>query len=131
MEVMLITSRGTRRWIIPKGWPKIGLAPHRTAEEEAFEEAGLVGKVGKSQIGSYLYYKSFNRGVVASCSVRVFPLKVTRQHKFWPEKHQRQTRWYKPVEAAKFVKEPSLGRVIRKFASSESVSGRPASRDSV
>ena len=116
LEVMLVTSRGTRRWIIPKGWPKIGLAPHRTAEEEAFEEAGVAGKVGKKQIGTYSYDKVLKKGLTASYRVQVFPLRVTRQHKQWPEKHQRQTRWYRPIDAAKSVKEPSLRRLIRKFA---------------
>jgi 8-oxo-dGTP pyrophosphatase MutT (NUDIX family) len=116
LEVMLVTSRGTRRWIIPKGWPKIGLPPHRTAEEEAYEEAGVAGKVGKKHIGSYSYDKVLKKGLTASCRVQVFPLRVTRQHKQWPEKHQRETRWYRPVEAARFVKEPSLRRLIRKFA---------------
>ena len=115
-EVMLVTSRGTRRWIIPKGWPKIGLPPHRTAEEEAYEEAGVTGKVAKKHIGSFSYDKVLKKGRTASCRVQVFPLKVVRQYKKWPEKRQRQTRWYKPLDAVKFVKEPSLRRLIRKFA---------------
>jgi 8-oxo-dGTP pyrophosphatase MutT (NUDIX family) len=116
LEVMLVTSRGTQRWIIPKGWPKIGLPPHRTAEEEAYEEAGVAGKVSKKRIGSYSYDKVVKRGLTTSCRVQVFPLRVTRQHKQWPEKHQRETRWYRPRDAARFVKEPSLRRLIRKFA---------------
>lgn len=116
LEIMLVTSRGTRRWIIPKGWPKIGLPPHRTAEEEAYEEAGVAGKVRKKHIGSYSYDKVVKAGLTERCRVQVFPLKVTRQHKQWPEKHQRQTRWYRATDAAKFVKEPSLRRLLRKFA---------------
>jgi 8-oxo-dGTP pyrophosphatase MutT (NUDIX family) len=117
VEVMLVTSRGTRRrWIIPKGWPKMGLPPHRTAEEEAFEEAGVAGKVSRRHIGSYSYDKTLKAGGTTSCRVQVFPLRVTRQHKQWPEKHQRQTRWYKPNDAVRFIKEPSLQRIIRKFA---------------
>jgi 8-oxo-dGTP pyrophosphatase MutT (NUDIX family) len=116
MEVLLVTSRDTGRWIIPKGWPKIGLPPHRTAEEEAFEEAGVAGKVGKKRIGTYSYDKVLRTGRTTSCRVQVFPLRVTRQHKQWPEKHQRQTRWYRLRDAARFVKEPSLRRLIRKFA---------------
>ncbi len=116
LEVMLVTSRGTQRWIIPKGWPKIGLPPHRTAEEEAYEEAGVAGKVGKKRIGSYSYDKVLKAGLTASCRVQVFALRVTRQHKQWPEQHQRETRWYRPRDAARFVKEPSLRRLIRKFA---------------
>jgi 8-oxo-dGTP pyrophosphatase MutT (NUDIX family) len=96
LEIMLVTSRGTRRWIIPKGWPKRGMPPHDTAAREAFEEAGVVGKVKKRPIGSYPYDKIMDKGDKASCRVRVFALRVTRQHKHWPEKHQRKIGWYPP-----------------------------------
>jgi 8-oxo-dGTP pyrophosphatase MutT (NUDIX family) len=117
LEIMLVTSRGTRRWIIPKGWPKIGLPPYQTAEEEAFEEAGVSGKVSKRRLGDYLYTKVLKKGESARCSVRVYALRVERQHKKWPEKHQRKTRWYKPAEAVRVVQEPSLRRLIGKFRS--------------
>jgi 8-oxo-dGTP pyrophosphatase MutT (NUDIX family) len=116
LEIMLVTSRGTRRWIIPKGWPKRGMAPHHTAAKEAFEEAGVVGKVKKRPIGSYPYDKIMDKGDKASCRVRVFALRVTRQYKHWPEKHQRKIEWYPPAEALRFVREPHLRRIIRKFA---------------
>ena len=69
MEVMLVTSRGSRRWIIPKGWPKRGILPHDMAAKEAFEEAGVIGKVSERSIGSYPYDKVLERAtkrVVAS-----------------------------------------------------------------
>jgi 8-oxo-dGTP pyrophosphatase MutT (NUDIX family) len=116
LEVMLVTSRGTRRWIIPKGWPKSGMPPHGVAAEEAFEEAGVAGKVSKRSIGSYSYDKILKKGDTAICNVQVFALRVTRQHKKWPEKHQRQSKWYTPAEAARFVQEPYLRRIIRNFA---------------
>lgn len=116
LEVMLVTSRGTRRWIIPKGWPKSGLPPHRTAAEEAFEEAGVVGKVNKRPIGEYSYDKLLKDGASLRCKVQVFALRVTRQHKKWPEKHERETRWHKPSEAAHRVREPHLRRIIRGLA---------------
>jgi hypothetical protein len=86
LEVLLVTSRETRRWIIPKGWPQSGLPPHRAAANEAFEEAGVVGKIGKKTIGSYWYDKTLESGAAVRCKVRVFPLRVTRQLKKWPEK---------------------------------------------
>jgi 8-oxo-dGTP pyrophosphatase MutT (NUDIX family) len=89
LEVMLVTSRGTRRWIIPKGWPKRGISPNATAAQEAFEEAGVIGKVRKRPIGSFPYVKLLPQGVTASCRVQVFPFRVTRQQKKWPEKRQR------------------------------------------
>jgi 8-oxo-dGTP pyrophosphatase MutT (NUDIX family) len=116
LEIMLVTSRGTRRWIIPKGWPKRGMPPHATAAREAFEEAGVVGKVRKRPIGSYPYDKILEKGDKASCRVQVFALRVTRQHKRWPEKHQRKIGWYPAAEALRFVREPHLRRIIRKFA---------------
>ena len=116
LEIMLVTSRGTRRWIIPKGWPKRGLPPHDTAAMEAFEEAGVIGKVSKRPIGSYPYEKLLEKGGKASCRVQVFALRVTRQHKRWPEKKERQTGWYAATEALRFVREPHLRRIIRKFA---------------
>ena len=81
-----MTSRGTRRWIIPKGWPKRGKSPYETAAKEAFEEAGVVGKVSRRPIGSYPYDKILETGDKASCRVDVFALRVTRQRKRWPEK---------------------------------------------
>src|SRR5271170_8084788 len=73
-EFLLITSRETRRWIIPKGWPQKGRAPHRSAAREAFEEAGVRGKVGKRSIGTFSYGKRRKNGDVVLCTVRVFPL---------------------------------------------------------
>jgi 8-oxo-dGTP pyrophosphatase MutT (NUDIX family) len=115
VEIMLVTSRGTRRWIIPKGWPKRGMPPYDTAAKEAFEEAGVIGKVSKRPIGSYPYDKILREGNKTSCRVQVFALRVARQHKRWPEKRERQVRWYPPAEAARFVRDPHLRRIIRKF----------------
>jgi 8-oxo-dGTP pyrophosphatase MutT (NUDIX family) len=115
LEVMLITSRDTRQWIIPKGWPKHGLSPHDTAAEEAFEEAGVAGKITERPIGSYSYIKVMKQGGTTRCSVRVFALRVTRQHKKWPEKRERTIKWYGLEDAVRFVREPYLRRVIRNF----------------
>jgi 8-oxo-dGTP pyrophosphatase MutT (NUDIX family) len=115
LEIMLVTSRETRRWIIPKGRPKRGMPPYDTAAKEAFEEAGVIGKVSKRPIGSYPYDKILEKGDKASCRVQVFALRVTRQRKRWPEKHERQIRWYPPALAVRFVGEPHLRRIIRKF----------------
>jgi 8-oxo-dGTP pyrophosphatase MutT (NUDIX family) len=112
---MLVTSRGTRRWIIPKGWPKRGIPPHESAAKEAFEEAGVLGKVSKRSIGSYPYEKILKEGNTANCRVEVFALRVTRQRKRWPEKRERRLKWYLPSEAVRFIREPHLRRIIRKF----------------
>ena len=115
LEVMLITSRDTGRWIIPKGWPKNGIPPHDAAAEEAFEEAGVAGKISEQAVGSYSYKKTMKNGNVTRCRVQVFPLRVTRQHKRWPEKRERKIRWYGPDDAVRFVHERYLRRIIRNF----------------
>jgi len=99
-EVMLVTSRGTRRWIIPKGWPQKGRAPHRSAAREAFEEAGVVGAVDSSPLGSFAYRKRLKNGGVVVCEVKVYPLKVSRQSKRWPEHRERKIRWLSAKKAA-------------------------------
>ena len=116
LEVLLVTSRTTRRWIIPKGWPESGVPPHRVAAKEALEEAGVLGKVSRRPIGSFPYIKVLKDGATARCRVQVFALRVTRQRKQWPEKRARRAQWYAPADAALSVQEPQLQRIIRKFA---------------
>ena len=116
VEILLVTSRGTRRWIIPKGWPQRGMPPHRAAAQEAFEEAGVAGKISKKTVGSYWYEKAFEAGVAVRCKVRVYPLRVTRQLKTWPEKRQRRTQWHSPSQASRRVREAPLRKIIRTFA---------------
>ena len=115
-EVMLVTSRETHRWIIPKGWPQKDKAPHDSAAREAFEEAGVVGAVGKRSVGSFPYQKRLKNGFVTACEVHVFPLRVRRQSKQWPEKEQREVKWLSAKDAAKTVKEPMLSEIIRRLA---------------
>src|SRR5262249_44819910 len=88
MEVMPVTSRETRRWIIPKGWPQKGQAPHRSAAREAYEEAGVVGRVRRQSLGSFSYEKRLPTGIVV-CKVHVFALEVRRQSRTWPERQER------------------------------------------
>jgi 8-oxo-dGTP pyrophosphatase MutT (NUDIX family) len=112
-EVMLLTSRETRRWVIPKGWPMKRLKPHEVAAREAYEEAGLVGHViGKRPIGAYHYQKRLPRDRLL-CEVLVFSLRVDGQLDDWPEKAQRETRWFGLSEAASLVDEGGLAEVIQ------------------
>src|SRR5262245_42226940 len=99
-EVMLVTSRGTGRWIIPKGWPMKRKPPHAAAAREALEEAGVVGEIGKKPIGSFSHEK-VKAGQMVVCEVKVFPLEVTHQRKTWPEKGKREVQWLSPAKAAK------------------------------
>jgi 8-oxo-dGTP pyrophosphatase MutT (NUDIX family) len=112
VQVMLVTSRDTGRWIIPKGWPIALESPHASAEREAFEEAGVVGIVGRNSIGTYLYEKRLTGGRVVICEVLVFPLEVERQQDDWPEREERRFQWFSPDDAANAVREPALRDII-------------------
>jgi 8-oxo-dGTP pyrophosphatase MutT (NUDIX family) len=115
-EVMLVTSRQSRRWIIPKGWPHKGQAPHRSAAREAYEEAGVIGSVMRRCIGSFSYEKRLSKGHAVECEVRVFALKVKRQNEEWPEKHERRVKWLSARAAARVVREPMLRKIILRLA---------------
>ena len=114
-EILLVTSLGTKRWIIPKGWPMKGHAPHEAAAREALEEAGLEGQVARECIGSYRYEKVRRSGALVPCIVEVFPLEVTGQRKHWPEKGQRKMKWLPAGDAARLVSDLDLGLIIRKW----------------
>jgi len=124
LRVMLITSRESRRWVIPKGWPVRGLKPHRAAEREAYEEAGLEGRIGKVAVGVYAYEKRLPNGPAVPCEVSVFPLQVTKQRKRWPEMGQRDGRWLTPDEAAELVQEEGLRHILRGFHPASAGSAR-------
>ena len=115
-EILLVTSRTTRRWIIPKGWPIEGATPAGTARQEALEEAGLVGRIGNRSLGSFRYRKRLRQGRAVTCEVHVYPLNVKRQRQHWPEKHQQKTRWFSRDAAAAAVREPELRRLIAKLS---------------
>lgn len=115
LEVLLISSRDTGRWVIPKGWPIKGLTPAETAAREAFEEAGLGGMVSKRPIGQFEYGKRIDNGVVQPCRVEVFGLEQMVQHQEWPEQGLRRLQWFSVAEAAEAVDEPELKDIIRKL----------------
>lgn len=115
LEVMLITSRETRRWIIPKGWPMKGRRPRGTAAREAMEEAGISGTIGKVPIGSYTYVKRGLGGKSWPCQVAVFPLAVRVEREDWRERRQRTRAWFPFIEAAELVTEPELRTLILAF----------------
>jgi 8-oxo-dGTP pyrophosphatase MutT (NUDIX family) len=111
-EVLLITSRGTGRWIIPKGWPIAGLSAAEAAATEAWEEAGVRGRIGASYVGLYSYAKP---GFGAAFVVAVFPLRVRAMAKVYPESGDRQRRWFAPRRAAERVQEPELQTLLAGF----------------
>lgn len=116
LEMLLVSSRETRRWIIPKGWPMAGLEPAAAAAREAFEEAGVEGRVAANSLGHYHYPKRLKDGSVRHCRVEVFALEVVGQHADWPERAERTRRWLPPEQAAAAVAEPELAQLMRDFA---------------
>ncbi|HLO79271.1 MAG TPA: NUDIX hydrolase [Magnetospirillum sp.] len=114
-EVLLVTSRETKRWILPKGQPERKLAPHQVAETEAYEEAGLVGTVFKAPFAQFDSFKRLKNGCELPCLVRVYLLEVDHELDAWPEKHERERRWMTPGEAALLVTEAGLVRVLLDF----------------
>ncbi|MCW6506888.1 NUDIX hydrolase [Lichenifustis flavocetrariae] len=115
VRVMLITSRETKQWVIPKGWPMKGLKDWEAAAIEARQEAGLVGKVKRKPLGSYSYFKRFpDRFELVQ--VTVYPLWVQRELDDWAERCERQSFWLAPRIAADLVQETDLAELIRPMA---------------
>jgi 8-oxo-dGTP pyrophosphatase MutT (NUDIX family) len=115
LEILLVTSRETRRWVLPKGWPMKRRTPQGAAAREALEEAGVKGDVAKLPFGSYHYQKRQPNGEFVLCRVDVFPLRVKRQSRTWPEVGQRTRRWFTLAEAIDAVDEPELKALIERF----------------
>lgn len=118
-EVLLITSRDTGRWIIPKGWPIPELTPEGSAAREAFEEAGVEGRVNPNCIGCYPYDKGFglHEGTLQTvpCVVSVYTLQIDRLRNRYPESRQRLRKWFTPQKAATMVAEPELQSLLAGF----------------
>ncbi len=114
-RVLLITSRGTGRWIIPKGWPMAGRTLADAALQEAWEEAGVQGETGP-ELGRYRYAKEQGQGFAVPVEVRVFPVHVSGLADDFPEAAQRTRRWFDPTEAAGLVAEPDLAGLLRRQA---------------
>lgn len=115
VEVLLVTSRDTGRWVLPKGWPEGQEDLYMAAAREAAEEAGVDGSVSRFEIGRYYYDKVQPSGMEWRCEVLVFPLEVDRLAEKWPEKKRRRREWVSPAEAAKRVREADLAELIAQF----------------
>lgn len=115
VEILLITSRDSKRWIIPKGWPKKGMPSHKLAALEAFEEAGIAGRVGKVPIGAYSYVKVLENRTKAHVKVNVYTLRTERHYLDWPERGQRDMRWMSVMEAIGLLQEHELKEMLRRF----------------
>jgi 8-oxo-dGTP pyrophosphatase MutT (NUDIX family) len=115
LEVLLLTSRDTGRWVLPKGWPMTRKGSASAAKREALDEAGVVGKIAKRSIGSFHYPKRLADGATVTCEVHVYPLAVERQRRRWLEQSQRTQRWFTPQEAALAVQEPELAALLQRL----------------
>ncbi len=114
-QALLLTSRETKRWVIPKGWPMKGRKPWEAAAQEALEEAGVVGRPRKKPIGSYVYFKR-QAAHFDVCRVDVYILAFAKQLKTWREIGQREAKWFGLEEAADLVEEPGLVALFKKLA---------------
>ncbi|WP_288417401.1 DUF47 family protein [uncultured Novosphingobium sp.] len=119
VRVLLVTSRGTRRWVIPKGNSMSGVSRHAAAALEAEEEAGVTGWACPTPLGSYRYRKRRGNGAALMVDVEVFPLAVQQELPEWKEAHERERRWFTLGEAANNVDEADLGDLIRSFDTTE------------
>lgn len=116
LEMLLLTSRDTGRWVIPKGWPMPGKLSHEVAAREAYEEAGVRGAVETTPLGSFGYDKVLKDGIQVPCRVQVYALEVNELVKNFKEKGERSMEWVSCDEAVKRVREPELRDLILAFA---------------
>lgn len=114
IRILVVTSLDTKRPIIPKGWPMKRLKKHDTAAREAFEEAGIIGKISCKPIGKFHYWKR-RKTHFSYVRVDVFPMKMQKMLDDYPEAERRLRAWLTPEDAALLIDEPQLATIVRKF----------------
>ena len=114
-EVLMVTSRGTGRWVLPKGWPERREMPHQAAAREAQEEAGVAGAISGTELGRFYYFKQLPSGMEWRCEVHVYPMEVDQVADKWPERKKRTRQWFRPEDAAMLVQERDLAELIAGF----------------
>ncbi|WP_425099955.1 NUDIX hydrolase [Tropicibacter sp. S64] len=112
LRILMVTSRETKRWVMPKGWEMDGKKPWRAAEIEALEEAGAVGRISREAIGTYTYLKRLDDGSALPCEVRVYPMIVQKLKRDWKERKERKRHWFTPRSAASKVQEAELSELL-------------------
>jgi len=115
IEILLVTSRETRRWVTPKGGRMEGLSDAGAAAQEALEEAGIEGRITEDPIGTFRYLKVLKRRAPRWCVVAVYALEVGVEHTVWQEQAERERVWMPVEQAAASVGEPDLAELIRSF----------------
>jgi 8-oxo-dGTP pyrophosphatase MutT (NUDIX family) len=116
LDVLLITSRETGRWVIPKGWPIKGITAAAAAAREAWEEAGVEGKLCDTCLGVFSYHKALAENQSVPCAVAIYGLRVEKLSRRYPEQHQRRRKWFAAAEAAELVAEPELQSLLKALA---------------
>lgn len=112
LRVLLVTSRSSGRWIIPKGWTEKRLPDCEAAAREAVEEAGVTGRISKRPLGRYRYQR-VGKGQKQKLRVTVYMLRVHKIQRSWPEQNQRRRAWFSVEGAAARIAEPELRDIIR------------------
>lgn len=127
---LLVTSRGTGRWIFPKGEPIAGLTPWQVAQREASEEAGIEGEVDSRPLGCYRSVKTIaiRRRIV---DIEMYPLRVTRQFDDWPEKKHRHRHWAILPEAKRLLSNPQLAALATKLVQRVRLQPQPAGQPAI
>jgi len=115
LEILLITSRETGRWVVPKGGRMAGKTDAEAAAQEALEEAGVIGRIVDDPLGTFRYLKILKRRAPRWCVVSVYPLEVQTALDDWKEKAERTREWVSPEVAARRVDEPELKALIAAF----------------
>ena len=115
-KVLMVTSRETKRWILPKGKPEKKMAPALVAANEAYEEAGVRGHVSDEVFGAFTSAKRLPNGREIPFMVHVFLLEVHEVLAKWPEMKQRERRWISPGDAALIATEPGLSEILLEFS---------------
>lgn len=114
-QILLITSRGSKRWILPKGWPMKDRPPGQAALREAYEEAGVIGRVAETPLGLVPYRKVMDNGEELPCVGIIYPVRVALLKAEYPEAGERKRKWFSRKKAAKQVLEPELARLLKGF----------------
>lgn len=114
-QILLVTTRRSGRWIVPKGWPMDGHTAGEAAAVEAWEEGGVLGKVKDTCVGIYTYTKDPETQASLPCVVALYPLKVKKLSKDYPERKARKRKWVSTRKAASMVREPELAAILKRF----------------